>query len=162
MAFIRPLVASGLLSLAVVENALRASSFPTLSEVQSDAHSADKKSKEKRNRLSRIDLGLSRWEPHLLHLGLTGGCAFIALYLVSANLSTAPVLTPPEGGGLAGSVLLASGFVLLVCERTLSFRKMKNWPHQAAIVGLLQALLSIFLLTAAAIVLSTLSLTISA
>ena len=33
---------------------------------------------------------------------------------------------PTGRGGLAGSVLLASGFVLLVCERTLSFRKIKK------------------------------------
>ncbi|MFS2223213.1 protease modulator HflK [Pantoea sp. B65] len=162
MTFIRPLVASGLLSLAVVENALRAYSFPTLSEAKNDAETADKKNKEKTNWFIRIDRGISHWEPHLLHLGLTGGCAIIALYLVSANLSTATILTPPEGGLIpAGSVLLASCFILLVCERTLSFRKMRSWPHQSAIIGLMRALLSIFLLISSAIGLSTLSLTIA-
>lgn len=162
MACIRPLAASALLSLAVVENALRADFFPALSAAKNDAENAHKKSKKKPKWLIRIEQGLSRWESHLVHLGLTGGCAFIALYLASANLSTAIVLTPPKGGLiLAGSVLLAGSFVLLVCERTLSSRKISSWPYQSAIVGLLRALLSIFLLTAAAIASSAISLTIS-
>jgi len=162
MVLIRPLLASGLLTFAVAENALRASSLPPLWEPEPGEEAAENKSKKKPDWLIRLDTLLAQWEPHIIHLGITAICALIALSLVSKNFATDTVFTPLDSGVLPAAVVLLVGcFALLVCERTLSFRRIKTWPQQAAITGLMRTMLSIGLLITAALAISTFSLTIA-
>ncbi|MGU3413953.1 protease modulator HflK [Enterobacteriaceae bacterium C34A] len=162
MMVFRPLLASGLLTFAVVDNALRASSVPEPWEAETQTAAPEKPRWKKLAWLKTLDEYLAKWEPHIIHLGLTAACSIIALVLVSKNLSTDNVFAPLESGLIpVGSALLAGCFALLVCERTLSFRRLKSWPQQAAMIGLLRTALSISVLMTGAVAVSALSLTVA-
>lgn len=156
MTFLRTLMASVLLTFAVVENLLRTSAFPPAA--RGDAQVAATDPGKKPQWLRRLDTHLLYWQPYLIHLGITAVCSFLAICFISGNLSVAGVLRAPAGGFFpALAVLLASCFGLLVCERTLSFHRLKSLPRQVTIIGLLRALLSISVLMTAALGISRIS-----
>ncbi|WP_212025491.1 protease modulator HflK [Citrobacter portucalensis] len=87
------------------------------------------------------------WLKHIGHIALTASCAAVAIYLTSVNLKSAPDSATVLSNVIpVGSLLLASTFALLVCERMLSYRPVRYWPMHPASVGMLRALLSVVLL----------------
>lgn len=162
LTFLRPVLASGLLTCVIVENAIRAANFPPLPTQTPDSDIAEKEQKKQPDWRIRFDALIARWKPHLSQLGVTAVCSFIAILLVSTNLSFSAETAQPVGSVIPAVVILLVGcFALLVYERTLHLRRTANWAHQNALVGLLRALLSVGLLVTSAVILSTFSPTLA-
>ncbi|MGL4723464.1 MAG: SPFH domain-containing protein [Scandinavium sp.] len=150
LAFARPLISGALLGLAVIENAL--CQLPSLRKSRVMATEADGEKKKIWQR--PVPPGITLWFRHLWQHGLTLAAAVLAITIISANFSAQHVLAPLTRGQIpVASLLLTACFVLLVCERMLSFRPLRHWPQQKVCVGLLRALLSVFLITTLALAL---------
>lgn len=149
LALTRPLIAAAFLGYAVVENV----GFQLAAGTAPPAEQAIVPEERKKRRWHFTLPPLVRgWSHHIYQHLVTAACAALALMLIDQNFSASGALTPIAQGQVpAASLLLAVCFALLVCERMLSFRRIRAWVSQTACVGLLRALLSICLLTTVAL-----------
>lgn len=96
------------------------------------------------------------WLKHIGHIALTAICVAVAIYLTTVNLKAAPEQVTVLNNAIpVNSLLLAITFALLVCERMLSYRPIRDWPMHNLSVGMLRVLLSIFLLITISLALFT-------
>lgn len=140
-------LATSLLALALVDNALRSEGYRA-----ADENEAAEAGEGKPGRL-RLAPGLRRrlqhFHQHLATTLITGGVAFA---LAAANLSDmqwARVERPTPLPLIGFFVLLC--FALLIVERTLSFKPVRGWRYQQDHVGFARAVLSVYLLLTGAL-----------
>ncbi|MRS13392.1 protease modulator HflK [Enterobacteriaceae bacterium RIT691] len=149
LALTRPLIAAAFLGYAVVENVGFQLAAGTVPPAEQAIVTEEKK---KRRWHFTLPPRVKGWCHHIYQHLVTAACAALALILIDQNFSASGALTPIAQGQVpAASLLLAVCFALLVCERMLSFRRIRAWVSQTACVGLLRALLSICLLTTVAL-----------
>ncbi|WP_202307880.1 protease modulator HflK [Dryocola clanedunensis] len=154
--FFWPIVAALLLAFAVVENLL--CGLPAQVETCSQGNTGGKERKKYFWTLP-ASAPVKRWMTLGYQLTVTTASSLLAIYFAANNFSTEVVLTPVERGLFTiVSLLLVICFGLLVSERMLSHRSMRNWPLQTACVGLSRTLLSVVLLITIALVMSSFAL----
>lgn len=148
LALTRPLMAAALLGFAVIENAW--CQLPVATPQLKDAATLTDDKKQPRWRFT-VSPRVILWCRHLWQYLVTTGCAVAALVLMDQSFSAGNAVTPIAQGLVpVASLLLALCFALLVCERMLSFRRIRHWAFQTACVGLLRVLLCVSLLTTVA------------
>lgn len=144
LVFARLLLASTFLGFAVIENAL--CQLPARRPATAILPTENDGQKRKRWHIA-LPSAVPLWGKHLYQHLLTFVAALLAIRFVIPNFSAQNDLAPISSWLIpVASLLLAACFALLVCERMLSFRPLRHWAVQKANVGLLRALLSVFLL----------------
>ncbi|WP_313825595.1 protease modulator HflK [Leclercia sp.] len=153
MIFSQPLIAALALALAVIVN-LRLS-LPAFKKENKANPLSDSPTRKVFRKITPPPL-LLLWLKHIGHIALTAICVAVAIYLTTVNLKAAPEqITVLNNAIPVNSLLLAITFALLVCERMLSYRPIRDWPMQNLSVGMLRVLLSIFLLVTISLALFT-------
>ncbi|WP_455426831.1 protease modulator HflK [Dryocola sp. LX212] len=158
----RPILASLLLTCIVIENILWQFTSEKCIANSSETNTREDKERKFLRWKFLLSARTVSWLTHLTQLGLTALTTLLAIKVVAGNFSASTSFIAPENGHiLAVSLLLALCFILLVCERMLSFRRIRQWSEQMAAVGLLRALLSICLLVMLALFVSMFSATLA-
>lgn len=153
MNFCQPLLAALALALAVIVN-LRLSLPAFRKEIEANPLS-DNPTRRVFRKITPPPL-LLLWLKHIGHIALTAICVAVAIYLTTVNLKAAPEqVTVLKNAIPVNSLLLAITFALLVCERMLSYRPIRDWPMHNLSVGMLRVLLSIFMLITISLALFT-------
>lgn len=153
MNFCQPLLAALALALAVIVN-LRLSLPAFRKEIEANPLS-DNPTRRVFRKITPPPL-LLLWFKHIGHIALTAICVAVAIYLTTVNLKAAPEqVTVLKNAIPVNSLLLAITFALLVCERMLSYRPIRDWPMHNLSVGMLRVLLSIFMLITISLALFT-------
>jgi len=153
MNFCQPLLAALALVLAVIVN-LRLSLPAFRKEIEANPLS-DNTTRRVFRKITPPPL-LLLWLKHIGHIALTAICVAVAIYLTTANLKAVPEQVTVLNNAIpVNSLLLAITFALLVCERMLSYRPIRDWPMHNLSVGMLRVLLSIFLLVTISLALFT-------
>jgi len=153
MNFCQPLLAALALALAVIVN-LRLSLPAFRKEIETNPLS-DNPTRRVFRKITPPPL-LLLWLKHIGHIALTVICVAVAIYLTTVNLKAAPEqVTVLKNAIPVNSLLLAITFALLVCERMLSYRPIRDWPMHNLSVGMLRVLLSIFMLITISLALFT-------
>lgn len=144
----RLVLAASLLALSLIDNALRSEGYRPRDENEpADAAAAKPVSR------SRLPHGLwTRLQYVHQHLATTLITAAVALALAVANLTDAQVAKVEHAMPLplVGFFVLVC-FVLLIVERTLSFKPVRGWRYQQHHIGLARVALSLFLLLTGAL-----------
>ena len=153
MNFCQPLLAALALALAVIVN-LRLSLPAFRKEIEANPLS-DNPTRRVFRKITPPPL-LLLWFKHIGYIALTAICVAVAIYLTTVNLKAAPEqVTVLKNAIPVNSLLLAITFALLVCERMLSYRPIRDWPMHNLSVGMLRVLLSIFMLITISLALFT-------
>lgn len=153
MNFSQPLLAALALALAVIVN-LRLSLPAFRKEIEANPLS-DNPTRRVFRKITPPPL-LLLWLKHIGHIALTAICVAVAIYLTTVNLKAAPEQVTVLNNAIpVNSLLLAITFALLVCERMLSYRPIRDWPMHNLSVGMLRVLLSIFMLITISLALFT-------
>lgn len=149
--FARPLLAICLLVFAVVEN-VQLNLSPSAEQIPTGTDENDKLLSVCWRKLRTANVKNS--VKYLYQLTLTIVFAVLAIYLVVENFNTESSILPIKTGLIpVGCVLFIVCFSVLVIERKLSFKPIRQWPYHSMVTGLTRALLSILLLMAVALAL---------
>lgn len=149
----QPLIAALALALAFIVN-LRLS-LPALKKENKANALRDSPTRNVFRKITPPPL-LLLWLKHIGHIALTAIFVAVAIYLTTVNLKAAPEQVTVLNNAIpVNSLLLAITFALLVCERMLSYRPIRDWPMHNLSVGMLRVLLSIFLLITISLALFT-------
>lgn len=150
--FARPLVAVCLLVFAVIEN-VQLNLSPSAGPLSSRTPENEKLFARYWSRLRTK--GVRNSVKYLYQQALTLVSAGLAVYLAIENFATESSLPPIKTGLIpVGCVLVIVCFSVLVIERTLSFKSVRQWPYHPMVTGLTRALLSILLLITVALALN--------
>ena len=150
--FARPLVAVCLLVFAVIEN-IQLNLSPSAEPLSPRTHENEKVLARYWNRLRTTAVRNS--VRYLYQQALTIVSAGLAVYLVIENFSNESSLPPIKTGLIpVGCVLILVCFSVLVIERTLSVKSIRQWHDHPMVTGLTRALLSILLLITVALALN--------
>ncbi|HHG8774965.1 TPA: hypothetical protein ACPYU1_004406 [Raoultella planticola] len=140
----RLMLSVALVALAFVENALRCEGR----EIPA-AHPAPDIMTEKAPLSHRLlPANVQAWLHHFhQHLATTAITASLAIAFAIANLADSqPVDETDASQPIAVAFFILLCFMLLLIERMLSFRTIRDWPHQQHHVGFARFMLSLFLL----------------
>ncbi|MDI9221532.1 protease modulator HflK [Pantoea sp. EA-12] len=148
----RTLVAVHLLIFVVIEN-VQLNLSPSAGQVPSRSYENEKLFKRCWGRLRTS--GVRNSVKYLYQHTLTSLLSVLAIYLVIENFNTESAL-PPITVGLIPivCVLVIICFSVLVIERMLSFKSIRQWPCHSMVTGLTRVLLSILLLMTVALALN--------
>lgn len=141
--FARPLVAACLLVFAVLENlTLNLSSPTTPVPYEKSPEPRFVQRYWRKLQSPGIKSSLTYVYQHIL----TAVCSVLAICMLVKNFSNTVLLTPIKTGIVPViCILLAACFFVLLGERMLSFKPIRQWPLHSMVTGLTRALLSILL-----------------
>lgn len=150
--YARPLVAVCLLVFTVIEN-VQLNLSPSAGQVSSRTYENEKLLKRCWGRLKTA--GVRNSVKYLYQHTLTAVFSGLAIYLAIENFNTARSLFAITVGLIpVACVLVIICFSVLVIERMLSFKSIRQWPCHSMVTGLTRALLSILLLMTVALALN--------
>jgi len=150
--FARPLVAVCLLVFAVIEN-VQLNLSSSVEQISPRTYENEKLLKRCCERLSTA--GVRNSVKYFYQLTLTIVSAAFAVYLAIENFNTGSSLPHIIAGLIpVGCVLIILCFSVLVIERMLSFKSIRQWPYYSMVTGLTRVLLSILLLITVALALN--------
>lgn len=139
----RLMLSAALVALAFVENALRCEN----AEIPAPPPVPDAAEKVPLSR-RLLPANVQAWLHHFhQHLATTAIAAALAIAFAIANLADSqPVDDTDAPRPIVVAFFILLCFTLLLIERMLSFRTIRDWPHQPHHVGLARFMLSLFLL----------------